>query len=403
MPVLKIKKDGVWEEISGSSSSIELDTELSQEGMAADAKAVGDAIDNLAVQIEDAGSVDIDLYGNGSNIGQVPLINAHLLNGKSERLLSVANADKLGGISANEYIKKNEAIEHTNFCVVNGTTEPEDPTQNMIWIDTDVPIGRVFFGNNEPNEILMDGDIWIYTGKSSSVAFNSIRVGYVYMNMIYPLNANQYINNEWINKFAKSYQNGEWVDWGRLPREYQEVEYIQTTGTQWIDTGIIPDENTYQVSTKVISTSADNNMAVLGTSTNLYYHLTAFNNKWWAGQNGSDGGYGSYTPTVGAEYEIEFNNATNAIVINGAVLCSGKTYNSTASIKMAARGGDSPVYGNFKYYYFKVLNNQNGQVLMDLIPCYRRSDSVAGMYDLVSETFFTNAGTGTFIVGGDIT
>ena len=66
MPVLKIKQDGVWKEIAGSASvggsggSVELDTTLTQEGMAADAKAVGDAIDALDTII----AVDENSDGN---------------------------------------------------------------------------------------------------------------------------------------------------------------------------------------------------------------------------------------------------------------------------------------------------------------------------------------------------
>lgn len=56
MPVLKIKKeDGTWEAVTGGASSggnIELDTSLSISGMAADAKAVGDAITGLSNDIE---------------------------------------------------------------------------------------------------------------------------------------------------------------------------------------------------------------------------------------------------------------------------------------------------------------------------------------------------------------
>lgn len=43
MPVLKVKKNGIWEEVSGG-SSVEIDASLSIEGAAADAKAVGDAL-----------------------------------------------------------------------------------------------------------------------------------------------------------------------------------------------------------------------------------------------------------------------------------------------------------------------------------------------------------------------
>ena len=50
--------------------------------------------------------------------------------------------------------------------------------------------------------------------------------------------------------------------------------------------------------------------------------------------------------------------------------------------------------------YFKYAD-KNGTMLRDMIPCYRKSDNVIGMFDLVSQTFFTNAGTGVFTVGED--
>ena len=37
-----------------------------------------------------------------------------------------------------------------------------------------------------------------------------------------------------------------------------------------------------------------------------------------------------------------------------------------------------------------------------LIPCYRKSDGAIGMYDTISQTFFTNGGTGTFTKGADV-
>ena len=56
MAVLKVKNNGVWEAVTGGASSgggnIELDTSLSISGMAADAKAVGDAITGLSNDIE---------------------------------------------------------------------------------------------------------------------------------------------------------------------------------------------------------------------------------------------------------------------------------------------------------------------------------------------------------------
>ena len=53
-----------------------------------------------------------------------------------------------------------------------------------------------------------------------------------------------------------------------------------------------------------------------------------------------------------------------------------------------------------KIYYQKIWNND--VLIRNFIPCYRKSDDKPGMYDTVNDTFYTNAGTGEFVVGGDV-
>ena len=43
----------------------------------------------------------------------------------------------------------------------------------------------------------------------------------------------------------------------------------------------------------------------------------------------------------------------------------------------------------------------NNTLVRDMIPVRRNSDNAVGMYDRVSDTFFANAGTGTFTAGAD--
>lgn len=52
--------------------------------------------------------------------------------------------------------------------------------------------------------------------------------------------------------------------------------------------------------------------------------------------------------------------------------------------------------------YFHREYLEDGTIQMNLIPCYRKSDDEPGMYDTVTNTFFTNQGTGEFTVGQDV-
>jgi hypothetical protein len=284
------------------------------------------------------------------------------------------------------------------FRVLGGTSAPSSPKPNDIWVNTSEKITSYIFSATEP-ENPVEGIVWFFTGTFSAVAFNALKKNNI---TVCPTGAKQFIGGAFVGVVAETYLNGAWKPWGRLPGEYQEVEYIQTTGAQYIDTGIVPSDNTYQVSTKIVLTTTEQNIVVLGTNDSTHYQLTPFSGKWYVGKNGKETGYGSYSATVGQEYVIDFNDSSNGVVVNNETLCTGQTFMSTASIKMARRGDGTASNGKYKYFYFKLLNNKTGELLMDLVPCYRRSDSVAGMYDLVSKKFFANNGTGTFIVGGDV-
>lgn len=49
------------------------------------------------------------------------------------------------------------------------------------------------------------------------------------------------------------------------------------------------------------------------------------------------------------------------------------------------------------WYSFKIWKGDTQ--LRDFIPCYRKSDNIAGMYDIVNEEFYTNCGSGQFLSG----
>lgn len=53
--------------------------------------------------------------------------------------------------------------------------------------------------------------------------------------------------------------------------------------------------------------------------------------------------------------------------------------------------------GNYRFYYADFYDN--GTIALSLVPVKRLSDGKLGLYDLVNDVFYINAGTGTFIAG----
>ena len=95
-----------------------------------------------------------------------------------------------------------------NFKVVGGTSEPANPKENTIWINTSTTITDWVFSSTQPTA--KTGRVWINTGTSSNGEFNAFKNNTL---QVYPISAKQYIGGEWVDKTAKSYQGGKWVEW----------------------------------------------------------------------------------------------------------------------------------------------------------------------------------------------
>jgi hypothetical protein len=99
-------------------------------------------------------------------------------------------------------------------------------------------------------------------------------------------------------------------------------------------------------------------------------------------------------------------NGEDGTSINGSVLDSSihKIIETTLEIPLFTRnpnGGNLTLeVFNGKIYCCKFYKDY--KIIRDFVPCYRTTDRVAGMYDLVSGVFYTNAGTGEFIVGAEV-
>lgn len=234
----------------------------------------------------------------------------------------------------------------------------------------------------------------------------------VYENGIH-LRGRDFVNGEflpiasyWLDTTPKAVGAGMYADntgtiTTQIPAEYQQVEWIGATGTQYIDTGIIP--SNHMVEVRYSMDSYVNDAHLFGTaagSSNKWFHFTIYNNRYnW----GLDGTGEQWTPTgtwTAGVKTLLFNYGDNhEVVQDGVVLGSGHTINSTKNLTLCRRTKTSFV-GN--YYYFKVTDRATGLLVRNLIPCYRKTDFVIGMYDTISRQFFTNSGTGTFTKGADI-
>lgn len=197
----------------------------------------------------------------------------------------------------------------------------------------------------------------------------------------------------------------------QLPTEYQEVEYIESSGTQYINTDVIPTVDTgVKVRGHFTSIQKDKDNIILGAS-----DQTGFSNgKPYSVDTWSDkvyfpfGGFaGDSTDTITItqtnnkqyEYTLNYMNSGKASVDTQQMTLPARTSMTSNALYLFCLNGNGTAgyYAHFALEYLQITQGEN--VIHDYVPCYRKADNVAGLYDIVTGTFLTNAGSGTFAVG----
>lgn len=209
----------------------------------------------------------------------------------------------------------------------------------------------------------------------------------------------------------------EFLSLSRLPAEFQEVEYFESTGTQYIDSGVIANSNiklVFYVSVENTQTAGFTNQFSVGcrqSYLNKDFHLSL--NGYLGGGNYSrisfvvnDSIYSNDTINTNNinKYEIVAGIYSSTLYVNDSLLITAnKNFNANLNLFIFGfnSGGTVAGLGNgAKIYSCKIYDNSI--LVRNFVPCYRKADNVAGLYDLVNGVFYTNAGTGTFIVGGNV-
>lgn len=179
---------------------------------------------------------------------------------------------------------------------------------------------------------------------------------------------------------------------GRLPREYQEVEYIQSTWIQRIDTWVSANTNT-KAEIK-LNSQYINESAIFWARWSLNWYFLMFFNSYIRWHSASEA---NISCSLNTDYTIQTENWKVTINWTAYTNTPSSSILTWYNIGLFATWNQAQAYTRwrFKCYYFKILNWPT--LIRDFVPCYRKSDGVIGLYDLVNNQFYTNSGSGAFI------
>lgn len=184
----------------------------------------------------------------------------------------------------------------------------------------------------------------------------------------------------------------------RLPDGYTELAWIQSTGTQFVNTNFVPNQDTRVVMRgNFLAHSANASLFGVRTSASsgLFTMTWVDGNSYFMSNYGT--GYLTVSFTDGNAFTLDKNK--NVTTFNGNTVtddyeiftCMGPLY-----LFATNNNGSLLHYGSFQLYSCQIYDN--GTLVRDYVPCIDPSGEV-GLYDLVTATFYGNSGTGTFTAG----
>lgn len=204
-----------------------------------------------------------------------------------------------------------------------------------------------------------------------------------------------------------------------LPTEYQQVEWIANSAKSYI-LAHDPDfrlPSSFRIEAKT---------QLQGYNTSATYGNIAAVFQPNASSYGMEFAYKKEDNTIvffaGAQSIVTPTSISDILVVGGIIsettakcyidVNGTRTYGSSVAVSRDYTtqrlgifyGGDSDASVNQfvgKIYYVEIYDS-NDELIANYIPCYRKSDGEIGMYDLVSNGFYSNAGTGTFTKGPDV-
>lgn len=193
----------------------------------------------------------------------------------------------------------------------------------------------------------------------------------------------------------------------RLPKQYKEVEYIQSNGTQYIDTQFTPNQDTRVIVDFQYVTVK--NSFLFGSRTSLTsnsYTVNIGNSAQDAVTSYGTSGNVKYATPDKDRHIIDKNK--NLFYFDNNLIFTQEyhTFTSPGTLEIFSahsNGQKGYLPSVARIYSFKIYDAE--ELVRDFVPCYRKSDKIVGLYDLVNDIFYMNASTsgGNFAAGSDIT
>ena len=201
----------------------------------------------------------------------------------------------------------------------------------------------------------------------------------------------------------------------RIPAEYQEVTYIEASGSKsYIQTNITIKSSTPRIKLTYYKAEQSSVEAALflaqvnASTTKIEIGVNATTNRLFAFSSSSAQIISPIVYGNIVDVDVQLASSSPYITItasSGGIIETGtKTEENASGITngyislFAGRTGHTNIYA--RIYSCEVWDN--GELTAQFVPCYRKLDNVVGMYETVYGNFYSSATSTPFTKGADV-
>ena len=199
----------------------------------------------------------------------------------------------------------------------------------------------------------------------------------------------------------------------KIPVEYQEVEYIESDGSAIFDTGYLVNPSTVIDMDCIVYESSKGDWQFLyGSRSSTYdtatvfgfvvrnYHKGYVPELWISGEQlGTSSTFPYNERTILKQNMNELTWYPVSTEVPVTITGTGSLPTSSTTLAVSGfKDGSTYTFGPKCRIYSLKISDVNG-ITRDYVPCYRISDGVVGLYDLINDTFRYSTTSTAFISG----
>lgn len=195
------------------------------------------------------------------------------------------------------------------------------------------------------------------------------------------------------NRFSRMGDVDKFKSQSSLPAGYTELAYIESTGTQYIDTGVAPADNT-RVRISYIPTGSLTERSIFGSAwaVNGYFLMTY---QGWVRWHSGGSVIDAVKCSSGQRLVIETTN--HYLTVNSTRYpITGGANTANNILLLGDMNYNANCRGIGRVEYMQIW--QGSTLVRNFVPCKHPSGAV-GLYDLVNHNFYGNSGSGSFTAG----